>query len=441
MSSKNNRGPSAVFTQNTIPFVKAALKEAANMSPHKHDRCADRVAVGYRDITSPRDRAFDGFMRHDGIRLFALSLRWCVEPGGEARRRHPLAIYRPVVDLPGSGRIVWQPDAVYDAATMPWHKNGLRGLSPFSNETATRLGVLLHQAIDDADPDKIWSELHLPHFYYVFAADMPPYFEPAYTQEEWDAARVELGGRHAWPSWMFARDPSEVHDVHPITGTPRPDPTGMTPGVRTEDGWILDASGSVIPAAQVPQDVYCDCDHLVGRQVRNPAYAALRACGLIPFDLSFRAFRDQHSRWAGGVRTHFEIDPASDLGRALAGLDQEGRAGLVRAFVGASGVSGWVGSEPEGVSFLNYVGGLLNTPTRPVEDLGASSILVVRLAGPPAPDNMRFALPDQEIDLFDLGRYSDRYQWAPPAVLRMAVKGGQRRDNAWQPRTGSRSPA
>ncbi len=351
-------------------------------------------------------------------------------PGGGLRRRAPLAVYRPRVDLPGTGRIGFECVVAYDAAARGRGHGRVNQLDARRGPDAARAAVLLHQAVEDARPEDLAAGPALPRLYWAFRPERPPAFEPWFGPGEWTAAEVRIGAFRAWPAEMLVRPPGQRYEVHPVDGSPDPwmagDVRDATAGADEVRGRWLRRGGASIPLAQEPAAIYASLDHLRGRSVRNPAYAALRGAGLIPGDVAHREWVEPMGRDPSGgsgdaspavvalrarVEAHAASSPAAEAGLLAA----------VRAGCEAAGVA--VTCDGEGA--LQFLAGLVMSPWGRVEVPDAGAVQVLRLGGPPGASTLSFSGDVADLDLNDLGGRGGLYEPLPPDSVRGALRAGR----------------
>jgi hypothetical protein len=191
-----------------------AAPQAAGV--HAHHKRSDLLAATYRPCQRSTDRIPDERVPFDAFRLLALTHRWTEGVRGQISRKVVLAIYRPVVDLPGSGRIRFACEAALPVGARPARASP----DPRRNPTAARAAALMHRAIEDAGRRELTSALDLPAFYYAFRPDRPPAYEAAIPPATWAARMVRIGDLIAWPAEFFARPTGRRWEGHPVPGPP-----------------------------------------------------------------------------------------------------------------------------------------------------------------------------------------------------------------------------
>ncbi len=339
-------------------FLTAELRALAHSSALARRRGGgDRIALTFRPARQGRDGLPGGPIPLDDFRLLALSGRPGPSGDGWGRRRLVLAIYRPVLDPDGSGRVGYRCEQAFDVASP-------RSLyRPTLNATAARAAVVLHQALADADPGDFATTPAWPRFYRGFDPGREPEPDATVTPDAWAAAEVAVGGLRAWPAEMLADRPAGP-------GTSR---------------------------------VFASLAHLKGRRVRNPAFAVLRRHGLLTARLGDRAWLDTLGLPApGGL-----VDGTSRAGRlrrsieAYATADPANERALPRdARDGCAAIGVRIGTGPDGDDTL---AGLLDSPWWRPEVHYAGGLRLIRLAGPAGPTTMTFADATCAVNFFDLG--------------------------------------
>jgi hypothetical protein len=354
------------LSRDSRDFLLAQLRALADASRHAHRRRSRCLAVTFRPSRRGRDGVPDRPIPFDQFRMIALSYRWS-RPGRHGPRKHlALATYRPTLDLPGTGGIVFRPERAYDAAAPRTL------IGPPINATAIRSALALHQAVEDADPADFAPGLDLPRFFYGFDPGSTPDFGPIHAAAAAADERA-IDGLRAWPAELFVGDGRSSLN--------RP-----------------------------PAQIFATLAAHKGRRVRNPAYAVLRRRGILPAGPTYRAWRatvrrhdgtiqDPHTPGTEAARTrraiqdHLFADPAREPA-ILAEL---------AAACAAMGVK--IADGPDGVDAL---AALLDNPwDRPAVPY-AAAVQLVRLGGSPRPTSMTFSDGAASVDLFDLGRDGSR---------------------------------
>ena len=399
-----------------LSYIEADLSEISRTAYRRHHELAERLVVSCGVVLA--DSLPDEPVDHSEFRLTAVSWRICGSKPGRGAvqiRTAPATRYRAVIDLPGTGNVSLAAEATYDLVARRdepgnpqrnFHKNPRRRLDAAKDAGVASLVARMHEAAEDADPGDMRGDMRtFPVFYFAFSPGSPPALESTYTAEEWAAAESTINGFRCWPLAMFARVPLVAWPAHPVHGGLPPGPD--TPvGTRTADGWIMTAEGPV-PAAQLPAAVLVDFSPSRGRQIRNPARAALVAKDILSRAVTFSEFRDRHSRRGGAGRVYIPTTTADPLARRLADLSPIDAERLIWAVRDASVAAGY--RPDDGRQDDDVVAELLADPARPVADPVAASIHVVRLAGPPSPETLLFRGPGLTLDLYDLGDDSAAY--------------------------------
>jgi hypothetical protein len=318
------------LSEAALAYLDAGLQAIKNAPNHAHARRVERLAVTYRPCKRGSDRLPEGRIEFDAFRLMSLSSRWC-DRSGVVSRIVVLGTYQPVVDLPGTARITFQP-----VGAMTVGKLGVR-LVPDArtNLTGCRTAVLLSEAIADADPVDLSSGILFPAFYFGFDRHRPPVFEGPRPVEDWLAEEVKIGNLRAWPAEFFARPLGARYDVHPVDGSTDPfaEETGLVEEGTIRGGWVM-RDGRATPLAQVPRDVVADLSGLKGRAVRNPSWRVLQEHKVIRPGLSYRQFLERLSPYTGQGRDAPDpLDPLSEAGRfRIALMETVDRDGLDALF-------------------------------------------------------------------------------------------------------------
>jgi hypothetical protein len=414
-----------------LAVLRGALADVADapFNPHTHARRAARLAITFRPAGRESDDVEDAALPLDDLRMFALAHRACADRSGAIVRRMPLAIYRPAVDLPGTGRISFEWMVAFDLSS-PGDPD-VRTIDPAENATAARAGILLAQAVEDADARDLAPGPLLPEFYYAFDRRRRPVFEARFTRQEWAAAEVRIGDMRAWPAGMFARDLADRYEVNPVDGSPRPDLVGLD----EHPSWCL-RDGVWLPRAQAPDEIYTYLSPFRGREVRNPAYAVLRRRGVVPAGVSYKQWLDTVTTFKRG-----EDGPA---GRVP--LEDDGEPNGVSRHRDALMEYGsrWAGGDAELVADLVVAAGALGVPVADEAQAAdmllapwtkavaprAASIQVVRLAGMPGPETMDFEAGACSAYLYDLGPVYASVD--PRRVVESVQQRSRRRPPAWK---------
>lgn len=382
---RRNRLDTLPAPANTV--LVDALSRLRDGGNHGHARRQSTIAVAFKPCHRGSDALVDRAIEFDAFRMFVLGHRFC-DDDGVVRRRTPLAIYRPVVDLPGTGRIGFALEAVLDVAARV-RTRSVRNLVAADNATAARMAILMADAIDDATPDSVAAAPALPEFYWAFKPGRLPVFEATHSQVEWASAEIRIGSMRAWPARMFVRGDRDDFDVNPVDGSPRPG--GEHPS------WV-ERDGVKLPRCQEPDAIYTNLAPFAGRTVRNPAARVLKAA---------------------------RIDPAGLP--ALAASSPESAADLMVALSDACTALG----VPRPGTVEGYFE-MLRNPAARVAVPAASSIQVVRLAGTPSPETLDFRGEAHAAGLHDLGGPYDAV--APRRVAEMMEQAApSRRKPSWSP--------
>jgi hypothetical protein len=365
-----------------LVFLNDALAAVAQGSLHAHDRRLDRLILTIRPCQRGRERLPKEPVEFDAWRLLALTYRWCRRGDDGIRRRIALAFFKPIIDLPGTGRIGFRCERVFDSAA----RGVAHAPDPASNPTACRAAVLLHQA-----------------------------------------AETTIDGLVAYPAHMLARPVGWRWDTHPVNGSSCPfldDDAAIEEGT-IRDNWIL-RDGTPTPMAQAPIAVYAGLASLRGRAVRNPAFSVLQKHGLIPARFGHRAWLETVGRvtdGSDGPAGRFRADLESFV---TADLDDHGRStnldSLCRGLRVACEAMAIPVPEGRDNAFEFFVG-LLDAPWSPVAVPAAAALQVVHLAGPAGPETLVFGNGFAQLNLYDLGSETVRYESLPRGRVRRALFG------------------
>ena len=287
---------------------RPSLRRAAR---HPLLPCGQRVVLTYR----PRDRSRDDLPARpialDALRLFTMTSRQGTGRHGPSRSQVVLAVYKPTIDLPGSGRIRFVPVRVEDVAD-----------SPLSGGPEDRTVAVLHQALGDPEQGVGNPFVIFPQIYYAYARRRPPVAEPMVPRPVWEAAEVDLYGYRAWPAELLARPEGLRFTVHPVHGRSRPwsRTRAIAEGTILDD-WIM-RGGVPTPMAQEPEAVFVAVDHLRGRRMANPAVGVLQRHGLLPTGPEFaRWLRTLGPVVDGRRQVHDPRDEATPAGRFRTALE------------------------------------------------------------------------------------------------------------------------
>jgi hypothetical protein len=421
-------GRAVALTEAALDSLDRGLLAIALASPRAFARRRGRLAlmVVHRDLG--HDRLPHGFVPLDDLRVVALSYNLAVDRRGGAQWRAPLAVYRPRVDLPGTGHAAFECAVVYDAAARGKGHGPVNQIDPRRNPGLARAAVLLHQAVADARPDDPDEGPVLPRLYWAYRPDRPPGFEPGYAPAGWAAAEVKVGLFRAWPAELLVREPRLVHATYTVGGDPEPLAGGdvqAAEGALGRDGvrdrWLRRGADS-IPLAWPPAVIYAATDGLLGRTIRNPAFDTLRRAGLIPAGRAHRDWSDSVARaiGAGLAKAGHGDDrhPAAAFRSAVeayASSSPAAEAGLlaeVRAGCEALGVP--VPDDEEGA--VQFLAGLVMAPWATVAMPDAAAVRVIRLQGPPDSAAPRLEAGSMTLELGDLGPHAGPYRPAPTGM-------------------------
>ncbi len=390
------------------PAACAAVDAAISRLPvpiSRHAQLMSRVAVTFKACHRRYEDVPAGALDFDAFRMFVASRRLC-EGRGDFAARIPLAIYKPTVDLPGTGRIDFALEAACDLS-LRVGAAGARSVSATTNYTGAKIGLLATQAAEDASDVDMLAAPEMPRFYWAFHSGKSPVFEPAYTTQQWAESETRIGLMRAWPAEMFIRD-GRAYDAHPVDGTPAPEDATAADG--TWWGMWLMRDGRWVPKCQEPDAIYAYLAPFRGRAMRNPAWDVMRAHGVIATHAPYREWREtrDEAAFAAALTAYCEADP---------GNSDRLVADVVAAFVAVDAP----------VDDMDYVEHMIAQPWLPVTDPRAAAIQVVRLTGAPAPATMEFQGP-VTARLYDIG---GAYEQVEPRRLEEASRQRRRRSRSW----------
>jgi hypothetical protein len=420
-SSKRGHRPERL-SEGALACLDAGLQAIKHTPAHAHARRVERLAVTYRPCKWRSDTLPQAHIQFDDFRLMSLSHRWC-DRSGVVTRIVVLGAYKPVVDLPGTGRITFACEGALTVGRL----GGRVVPDPRTNLSGCRTAILLSQAIEDADQVELVPAIAFPRFYYAFDPKRPPVFEADRPVEDWEAGEVKIGNLRAWPLEYFAR-PSGAHwDQNPVDGSPDPwaDEAAPVEEGAIRGSWIL-SDGVATPMAQEPLEIFADLSHLGGRCFRSPAWEVLRSHKIINPNQGFRAWLERLCPFTGtGPDAPDADDPATEAGKFRSRLadfiDREGLDNLINDLADscqAAGVPVPVDTE-DAYEFLT---GLLEDPWMRPEVEGQASFQRVRLTGLPDPSTMTFSNGVVEVDLYSLSEYTDQYAQLPAGRVAEALE-------------------
>jgi hypothetical protein len=416
------------------------LQAITAISRHGYARRSGRIAVTWLFLDGGRPAAPPGFVPIEVLRLVAFGLRLAGDGRGGLWKRAPLAVYRPRVDLPGSGRVGFECVVVHDAAARGRGNGRVNQIDARRNSAAAREAVLLHQALEDTRPSDLASGPILPRIYWAFDPGRPPVFEPTNSSEEWATAEVRIGRLRAWPAEMLVRPPGRRYDVHPVDGSPDPwaacvvdEQYSAAAGDVFRGRWLR-RGGRSIPLAQEPAAIYASLEGLIWRSVRNPAYDALREVGLVPRDRPHREWVEMMSHAEAGRSVPFgdgETPLVAAFRERVAAygasaphaerdLLQRVRAGCVAAGVAVPG-----GDETS----VQFLARLLMRPWQRIEAPGAA-IQTIKLGSSHGPGTLAFSTDDADLDLGDFGDHRRLYEPLDPGEIHRLLKDGSAKPKA-----------
>jgi hypothetical protein len=421
----------------SVEALAAELAALSRRSFHGHAKLVGRLAVSYRPCSRTTAALSEVRVPFDDFHLFALSHRW-VDNRGIVTPMIVMGMYRPALDLPGSGRIAFE----CETALVVGRWRGRPAPDPRVNLSASRTAMLLAQAVEDVDQVDLLPGVQLPRFYWGFDNKRPPRPEPAVAAAHWAAAEVRIGDLRAWPAEFFARPIGTRYNVHPLDGSNDPfgDELGPAEEGTTRGSWIL-RDGVATPRAQQPVAVYADLAHLAsGRSIRNPSWRVLERHDLLPHKTSgYRHFLEKFSPFTGLGR--LAPDPgdstrAAGQFRAAMAAYIDAEAGRADALIGAVRDACLAAGVPIPVDeerAYEFLVGLLENPWLPAEVPAAvAGIQTIGLIGMPDPNSMTYSTGTVRANLYDLGEH---------AAARFEQIPARRVDEAFRQRYGrKRSP-
>lgn len=360
----------------TVDLLLNALRKLARPRYCDHDDRVGRIVARFR-LADRWDRITDRPVPLAHLRLEVLSYRWGRGLDGHPRPRIPLATYRPVVDLPGSGRIRFVAERARDAVA--------RGLD--SDPRAAVAAMAMHAAGERSNDCDRQTGLTLPRVLFAYGPKSMPTPPLAWDQDSWMAESREIQGLQAWPHELIAR-----HET-------------------------LDGATPIRP----PAAIYADLGHLRGTKLPNPAFGVLRSQGLIASVAEYEAWSRAMKPTEGSEPTAESARFAEDL-EAYACADPAREAQLRTDLARACAKVGI--DLPEG-PWGEKATSLLLAPWMDIEQPEAPRPQTIQLSGPPTPETARFATPFVEADLGDLEPLGARY--ASAEVWNVAMLPGRRR--------------
>jgi hypothetical protein len=402
----------------SVEALAAELAALSRRSFHGHAKLVGRLAVTYRPCSRTTDALPEVRVPFDDFRLFALSHRW-VDNRGIVTPMIVMGMYRPALDLPGTGRINFE----CETALVVGRRHGRPAPDPRVNLSAGRTAMLLAQAVEDVDQGDLESGIQFPNFWWGFDNKRLPRPEPAVAAADWAAAEIHIGDLRAWPAEFFIRAAETRYEVHPLDGSTNPwaDDAGPIAEGTIRGSWIF-RDGEASPRAQQPVAVYADLNPVAsGRWIRNPAWRVLEQRNLLPRRISgYRQFLELVSPFAGQGRLAPEPgNPTKAAGqfRAALAAHVDAEAGRADALIGAvrdaclaAGVP-IPGDEEKAYEFL---AGLLENPWLPAEvPAPTAGIQTIGLTGMPDPNSMTFSSGTVRASLYALGEQTARFEQIP----------------------------
>ena len=366
-----------------------ALRALARTTYRAHDARVGRIVAAFRLADRRRDDLPTTPWPLDDLRLDVLSYRWGTGASGEPRPRIPLAIYRPIIDLAGTGRVRFALARARDFAQTGARDGGDRRLE--------RAALLLHRHAEQAAEDDWAGTLALPRLLLAYHPSRTPTPPDGLAPAGWDALAVTVEGLRAWPQELLAR---------PL------------------------ADGPVAPLAPAPCAAYAVVDAgLRGLRLANPAFALLRDRGLVPAGA-------EPKTWARAVAPAPHDGPSPPPGSAAARLlddleayvaAEPGREAALRLDLAAACAA--AGLPLPGGAGGEAATALLAAPWADFERPDAPRPQAIRLAGPPCSETARFATATVEADLGSLEPLGPRYRPVPRGVVAaLLARGASRRD-------------
>lgn len=359
-------------SRSLVDPLRQALRKLARPRYSDHDARVGRIVALFR-LADGRGHIPDRPVPLSHVRLDVLSYRWGIGIDGNPRPRIPLTTYRPVVELPGTGRIRFVPERARDAIS--------RGLD--GDPRMALAALAMHDASERSSDSDQQSGLILPRILFAYGRNSTPAPAIAWDHDAWMNEAHEIEGLCAWPQELIAR----------------------------YEG--IDTDRSIQP----PSAIYADLDHLRGTRVPNPAFEVLQSQGLI-------APWAEYDTWSQAARPAEGSNPTAESARFAKDLEAftcadpsheaQLRTDLARACAE-------VGIDlPEG-PWGESATALLLAPWMDIEQPEAPRPQTIQLSGPPSPETARFATGCVEADLGDLEPLGARYAPAEPWDVAMLL--------------------
>ena len=336
------------------------------------------------DRFDPLAELLPGVLPLGRLRAVALTLRLCRSTEGRGPlRRVAFATYAPFVDLPGSGRMRWEPES---AANLRSQRSRL-ALPPVYR----RLAALLAQGLLDRPADERLDAPELPGLRWAFTPAAPPPPAPGLDDAEWLDLSEPIDGLCTWPHELLARADDE--------------PGGPAP---------------------LPLRILADTRGLRGDLVRNPAGLALSRKGFDPY---LGRTPQEYRREAGGAGGPTLAKRSLEVAAAAAGIDEADGEGRHRALLDevlvASGALGCgLGAILDDADARLAADERLVEPGLPVWAATAPRIQVVCIAGGvPTAAACTYGSAVMALDAAALG--DDQAPWYAAIRPRQSRRGGR----------------
>ena len=319
-----------------------------------------------------------------------------------------MGVYRPTIDLPGTGRITLVRERMVDLTA----RGKPDSLDPASRPADARAAVLLHQAVMDAADRELSDTLDLPEVSFLYPTCQRSVLEPTFPLDAWHSVRAEIDGHVAYPAWMLSRPMGRAWDGHPVDGSAPPPENDEVVEGSIRGGWIA-RDGLWTPMIQAPIRVVARLDATRDLAARNPAFAALRRHDLIPRETGYRAWLDTVALPTGdGWVARDPENPATPGGQfrhalseyARADLDPRGQSDRLESLLGdliAACEAVGMTLPADSRDAHDVLVGLLASPWKPVTVAGVPPIRVIGLSGHGSPGSLRFTSGYAEVDLAD----------------------------------------
>ena len=111
-----------------------------------------------------------------------------------------MGVYRPTIDLPGTGRITLVRERLVDLTT----RGKPDSLDPATRPADARAAVLLHQAVLDTPARGLVETIDLPEKYFLYPPYRPPIPEPTFPAADGSRCGREIDARVGYPAWTLS---------------------------------------------------------------------------------------------------------------------------------------------------------------------------------------------------------------------------------------------